>query len=423
MTYGGSAYGGSAVGSTGSATTFESAALSAGAQATSAETASAAEAGTGASLSFAIGAERKVLRDNGALVATTAPTATEGTAGIEQGAGASVASPAVTGTGRVDLTGTATVTATTAITATGRKGEAGAATTTADSRAIEKFAKPEAGIALSVSSVTASETFGFQESARADSSALSLSTETASGAEAATGASLSFAIGAERKVLRDNGALTANVSPAVAELGVLLEAGDASIDGISFATDIARAQDSASVNAITQSTTDEKALAVENGTTSIQPTVDVEEAIQVFDSASVLTAAAATVTEAITETRVKVADVEKYAALGWQQLEPEVKNTMLLTAQALIENQFTDRTSTLPTLVGDKDDATELLAAHLFDLAEGGEAQSEGGEAGNVTYNTTAGETLNSLTETRFGRLFADVYLRDRMGIGVVRSR
>jgi len=88
----------------------------------------------------------------------------------------------------------------------------------------------------------------------------------------------------------------------------------------------------------------------------------------------------------------------------------------------LIENQYTDRTSTLPTLIGDKDIATELLAAHLFELAEGGEAQSEGGEAGSVTFNTMPGETLNSLTETRHGRLFQDLFLRDRMGISVVRS-
>jgi hypothetical protein len=115
--------------------------------------------------------------------------------------------------------------------------------------------------------------------------------------------------------------------------------------------------------------------------------------------------------------------VEEYAARGWQQLDDEVKDKQLVVAKSLIDNQFADRISTLPTLVGDKDDATELLAAHLFDLAEGGEAQSEGGEAGNVTYNTTAGDTLNSLTETRFGRIFADSYLRDRMGIGVVRSR
>jgi len=40
-----------------------------------------------------------------------------------------------------------------------------------------------------------------------------------------------------------------------------------------------------------------------------------------------------------------------------------------------------------------------------------------------VTYNTVTGEAINSLTETRYGREFQDFYLRDRLGIGVIRPR
>ena len=120
---------------------------------------------------------------------------------------------------------------------------------------------------------------------------------------------------------------------------------------------------------------------------------------------------------------VTVTDVENYGAKGWQQLDPDVKTELLDHAEKLIQNQFNDRVATLPTLIGDQDNATKLLTAHLWELAEGGEAQSESGEGGNVTYNTVTGETINSLTETRYGRMFSDLYLRDRMGIGVVRSR
>ena len=120
---------------------------------------------------------------------------------------------------------------------------------------------------------------------------------------------------------------------------------------------------------------------------------------------------------------VTVTDVENYGSKGWQQLDPDVKDELLSHAEKLIQNQFNDRVATLPTLIGDQDDATKLLTAHLWELAEGGEAQSESGEGGNVTYNTVTGETINSLTETRYGRMFSDLYLRDRMGIGVVRSR
>jgi len=40
-----------------------------------------------------------------------------------------------------------------------------------------------------------------------------------------------------------------------------------------------------------------------------------------------------------------------------------------------------------------------------------------------VTYNTVTGDAIDSLRETRYGRQFADFYLRDRMGISVVRPR
>jgi hypothetical protein len=155
-------------------------------------------------------------------------------------------------------------------------------------------------------------------------------------------------------------------------------------------------------------------------TTTALPFVDEDPGFLL--AASVSVTATPSAAETLTVLPVTVADVELYSALRYAQLEDEVKNRLLLTAKGLIENQYTDRTSTLPTLIGDKDIATELLAAHLFELAEGGEAQSEGGEAGSVTFNTMPGETLNSLTETRHGRLFQDLFLRDRMGISVVRS-
>ena len=120
---------------------------------------------------------------------------------------------------------------------------------------------------------------------------------------------------------------------------------------------------------------------------------------------------------------VTKSDVENYGSKGWQQLDGNVKDELLSHAQALIQNQFQDRVATLPTLIGNEEDATKLLTAHLWELAEGGEAQSESGEGGNVTYNTVTGEPLDSLSETRYGREFQDFYLRDRLGIGVIRSR
>jgi hypothetical protein len=120
---------------------------------------------------------------------------------------------------------------------------------------------------------------------------------------------------------------------------------------------------------------------------------------------------------------VTIADVESLDATGWSQMDQAVKEEALERAKRLLDNQFSDKVATLPTFVGSRDDGLKLLTAHLIELAQGGEAQSESSEGGSVTYNTVTGEPLDSLSETRYGREFQDFYLRDRLGIGVIRSR
>ena len=120
---------------------------------------------------------------------------------------------------------------------------------------------------------------------------------------------------------------------------------------------------------------------------------------------------------------VTIEDVENYSATNWQQLDADVKAELLDHAENLMENQFSERVSTLPNFDGNRDDGLKLLTSHLWDLSQGGEAQSESSEGGSVTYNTVTGDAIDSLRETRYGRQFADFYLRDRMGIGVVRPR
>jgi len=120
---------------------------------------------------------------------------------------------------------------------------------------------------------------------------------------------------------------------------------------------------------------------------------------------------------------VTIADVESLDATGWSQMDQAVKEQALERARRLLDNQFSDKVATLPTFVGSRDDGLKLLTAHLIELAQGGEAQSESSEGGSVTYNTVTGEPLDSLSETRYGREFQDFYLRDRLGIGVIRSR
>jgi len=120
---------------------------------------------------------------------------------------------------------------------------------------------------------------------------------------------------------------------------------------------------------------------------------------------------------------ITIADVEELDPTNWEQMDDGVKQESLDRARRLIDNQFSDKVATLPTLVGARDDALKLLTAHLIELAQGGEAQSESSEGGSVSYNTVTGEAINSLSETRYGRELQDFHLRDRTSIGVVRPR
>ena len=120
---------------------------------------------------------------------------------------------------------------------------------------------------------------------------------------------------------------------------------------------------------------------------------------------------------------VTVEDVENYAAKQWQQLDGDVKQEQLELAESMLANQFSERMATLPNFKGDRDFGKKLLTAHLWELAQGGEAQSESSEGGSVTYNTVTGNAVDSLQETKYGRLFRDQFLFDELGVGVVRSR
>ena len=118
---------------------------------------------------------------------------------------------------------------------------------------------------------------------------------------------------------------------------------------------------------------------------------------------------------------VTIADVEELDATGWQQMDDGVKQESLDRARRLLDNQFSDKVATLPTFVGSRDDGLKLLTAHLIELAQGGEAQSESQQGGSTSYNTVTGEAQSNLESTRYGRRCMDI-LREAMSIGIVRG-
>ena len=120
---------------------------------------------------------------------------------------------------------------------------------------------------------------------------------------------------------------------------------------------------------------------------------------------------------------VTVEDVENLSAKDWINLDSDTKQDLLDMAERMLNGPFSARVSRLPTVVGDRDDALKWLTAHLWELSIGGEAQSEGQTGATVSYNTVTGEWESSLSQTRYGRTFRDVHLRDEQSIGIVMTR
>jgi hypothetical protein len=112
--------------------------------------------------------------------------------------------------------------------------------------------------------------------------------------------------------------------------------------------------------------------------------------------------------------------VEQQSSTGWAQLSDGRKDELIRAAIAERDTLYSGDMSRLPTLDGDAEYFTLALAAHKFELAQGGEAQSESGEGGSTSYaNGGAGEDY--LKQTRFGKT-ALRYVWTDSSISAIRS-
>jgi len=111
--------------------------------------------------------------------------------------------------------------------------------------------------------------------------------------------------------------------------------------------------------------------------------------------------------------------VEQVSSTGWTQLSDSRKNELIRQALGERDTLYSGDMSRLPTLDGDGEVFTINLAAHKWELAEGGEAQSESGEGGSVNYNTSGGEDY--LEQTRYGKTALRHVFQDN-SIAAVRS-
>lgn len=114
-----------------------------------------------------------------------------------------------------------------------------------------------------------------------------------------------------------------------------------------------------------------------------------------------------------------IAEVEALSSTGWSQTSRSRKASAVREAIAERDSLYTERMSRLPTLEGDAEVFSNNLAAHKLEIREGGEAQSESGEGGSVSYTT--GSVDEYLSLTRYGKT-ALRHIRMDESIAAVRS-
>ena len=112
-------------------------------------------------------------------------------------------------------------------------------------------------------------------------------------------------------------------------------------------------------------------------------------------------------------------DVDDLSKTGWSNTSRSRKVSAVREAIAERDTLYSRRMSRLPTLEGDAEVFTNNLAAHKLEIREGGEAQSESGEGGSVSYQT--GQVEDYLTMTRYGRT-ALRHIRMDESVAAIRS-
>jgi len=110
---------------------------------------------------------------------------------------------------------------------------------------------------------------------------------------------------------------------------------------------------------------------------------------------------------------------ETASSTGWTQLSRDRKSEAIRAAISERDTLYSGRMSRLPTLDGDAEYFTLFLSAHKMELAEGGQAQSESGEGGSVSYDT--GQVEDYLSLTRYGKT-ALRYVWEDSSISAVRT-
>ncbi|QLG62828.1 hypothetical protein [Halorarum salinum] len=118
---------------------------------------------------------------------------------------------------------------------------------------------------------------------------------------------------------------------------------------------------------------------------------------------------------------VEVDDIQ--AVYGEQEpaLSTDKKQELADMAGRIRTTVFGGRVTRQSELEGNPDDFEAYLGAHLWEIAEGGEAQSQSQTGGSVNFQHLQTNVESTLSETRYGRVCL-MMLRSNASIGIVRA-
>lgn len=109
----------------------------------------------------------------------------------------------------------------------------------------------------------------------------------------------------------------------------------------------------------------------------------------------------------------------------YQAQEPAIstsqRDTLVSHAESLTEDVFGGRLGRVAEIEGDETIFAAYLAAHLWEIAEGGEASSVSQQGGSVNYQHLQTNIESTLGETRYGRVCL-MMVRQSQSTAVIRS-
>lgn len=114
-------------------------------------------------------------------------------------------------------------------------------------------------------------------------------------------------------------------------------------------------------------------------------------------------------------------DVQDVYAAQSPAISTSQRSTLTTHAEDLTNDVFGGRLGRVAEIEGDEDIFAAYLGAHLWEIAEGGEAGSVSQQGGSVNYQHLQTNIESTLSETRYGRVCL-LMIRQNQSTAVIRS-